>query len=232
MCKETQATEGVCCLATKCICGIADAEDSAGPNADRCGNFLDVGNFESSSIVPTVFGFSQIQELQSLTVAPASAPPSEAPSRSTSPTPAPSPPTTPTPTTAPSSAPSAAPSSAPSAAPFSAPSGAPTSPPSESPSSAPSAFSESVPYDTCGVTTSQIRDAVPCFEAGHCADYEPAFGEACCLATKCICGSPEDDGGRCAKFTLGFTPYTGGGGSTPAQFTVATNDYDWQSAQP
>jgi hypothetical protein len=57
------------------------------------------------------------------------------------------------------------------------------------------------PYDTCAEETpwQNAQNVVKCSRASDCSKYKPKFGTACCLASRCICGSNMDAGG-CAVF--------------------------------
>jgi hypothetical protein len=65
-------------------------------------------------------------------------------------------------------------------------------------------------------------DVTPCFEASDCANYNPKFGQACCLFDRCICGSDADIGiDRCAVFAPYFSGVSTSGVTVPT-VTVPT----------
>jgi hypothetical protein len=66
-------------------------------------------------------------------------------------------------------------------------------------------------FETCANTASyrDAEGAVPCFSQAACDGYSASFGEPCCLAGRCICGSTADAGG-CAVFSS-----SGGGVTVP-----------------
>jgi hypothetical protein len=223
MCKDYQTRVGtVCCLATRCICG-----SDANSGVDRCGNFGGV-SFANGVTVPTVTS----PTTQAIAAVPAPTPAQVQPTPASVPTPAaptpaqvqPTPASVPTPAAPTPAQVQPTPASVPTpAAPTPAqvqptPASAP-SPANLGPLVSPSGTSSG--FDTCGKTSYQnptLAKTVPCFKASDCANYKPKFGAACCLASRCICGSDANSGAdRCAN----FAPASG---ATTSSTTGATSN--------